>query len=189
MGVYRVWGRGRWTQETILCQISPMYWPSPIEKHSVQKIHQSTSTFQPKNEATSTGNHQYWHSTSYHHPQHWYWHDQECCLTCGSAAWHLTEATVLVWPASVWMQAFIRMSHTCTHKTKFQQLFLGRKNRLQKSLLVCLLNKNIHILGGGFKRGGVDFQFKTKSTENYKTKLSGFKIYFDFFHLLDEFFF
>ena len=85
--------------------------------HSSQKMKQPAQiTTSTALVTTSISNHQYWHSTSYHHHQHRYWHDQECCLTCGSAAWHLTEATVLVWPVSVWMQAFIRMSHTCTQK-------------------------------------------------------------------------
>lgn len=34
-------------------------------------------------------------------------------MTCGSAAWHLTVATVLVWPVSVCTLAFVLMSHTC----------------------------------------------------------------------------
>lgn len=34
-------------------------------------------------------------------------------MTCGSAAWHLTVATVLVWPVSVCTFAFVLMSHTC----------------------------------------------------------------------------
>lgn len=32
---------------------------------------------------------------------------------CGSAAWHLTVATVLVWPVSVCTLALVLMSHTC----------------------------------------------------------------------------
>lgn len=38
-------------------------------------------------------------------------------MTCGSAAWHRTVATVLVWPVSVCALAFVLMSHTCTRRS------------------------------------------------------------------------
>lgn len=39
-------------------------------------------------------------------------------MICGSAAWHLTVATVLVWPVSVCTFAFVLMSHTCMDREK-----------------------------------------------------------------------
>lgn len=39
-------------------------------------------------------------------------------MICGSAAWHLTVATVLVWPVSVCALAFDLMSHTCADRRK-----------------------------------------------------------------------
>jgi hypothetical protein len=33
-------------------------------------------------------------------------------MTCGSDSWHLTSATVAVWPERTWICALVRMSHT-----------------------------------------------------------------------------
>lgn len=41
-------------------------------------------------------------------------------MICGSAAWHLTVATVLVWPVSVCTLAFVLMSHTCMDREEIQ---------------------------------------------------------------------
>ena len=83
--------------------------------------------------------------------------------------------------------------HLHTQTTKFQQLFLGRKNRRQKSLLVCLLNKSVHILVKKKKKGGggVGGIFNSKQNQQriIKQNCQVLRFYFDFFHLLDEFFF
>lgn len=62
-------------------------------------------------------------------------------MICGSAAWHLTVATVLVWPDSVCTLALVLMSHTC----------MDRRNQIEFNYWSMQRPDYLHIIGFNYK--------------------------------------